>query len=567
MLSRILSVLVFLVAASWPAMAADHPSLVDVATARCDTCHETTISKNSKHARDAQSCAQCHRFAIENGRTTVALAAAVTPLCIGCHKKYAAQGSGTVTVPHLPVVKSCTNCHDPHDERRPMLLKSAVPELCLSCHPAVALDVSHARPVARTDCLTCHNGHGSNFPSMLKSDKQHKPFAERSCQTCHRTGFGLNMKARPPELCYACHAAEKFVKASVHTAVKQGKCMGCHEAHVAEENKLLRAAQPKLCVKCHESIATRMAAKTSHFPTQDSCLNCHDAHASDIPSQLLEKVPALCTTCHEADKELVSKHLGADFEKLRCTGCHDPHGSPEPHLWNGTVVHPPFAEKACEFCHEGSFKKLSQDGTKELCYTCHTDIQELVTTSIVKHPAFDMAECTECHTPHASLQQKLVKFPGGKVCTDCHVDKAPEDGEKAHGVIDLIGCQACHEPHGGPRKNMLRIEGVELCLGCHLGANRKTLPDGQIQLLGRFRVTPAQAAKIPALPILNGRNHPVANHRVLGAATAEELSRVAVDFKGELSCFSCHNPHKGRYKLFVDGVKSSTEMCMRCHKK
>lgn len=549
------------------AMAAEHPTLVDVTTARCETCHETTISNNSKHVRDTQSCLQCHRFGRENGKTIVTLLDAATPLCVGCHQESAAQAAGTVSAPHKPVVDACTNCHDPHDERRAMLLKANVPALCLSCHPADGLNGSHTRPVARANCLNCHNPHGSNHVSMLRSDKLHKPFEERTCQTCHRTGLGLSMKARPPELCYACHGAEKFAKAFVHTAVKQGKCTGCHEPHLAEQDNLLRAAQPKLCVTCHESIAKRMAAKTSHFPTQDSCLNCHDAHASDNPSQLNDTVPGLCTTCHEAEESLVAKHLGADFKKVRCTGCHDPHGSPEPHLWNGTIVHPPFAEKACEFCHEGNYKKLLNDGTKDLCYTCHTDIQELVTESKVKHPAFEIAECTDCHTPHASLQQKLVKHPGGKVCTDCHNDKGPEEGEKAHGVIDLLGCRACHEPHGGPRKSMLRIEGVDLCLGCHLSANRKVLDNGQVQLLGRFRITAAQAAKIPALPIVNGRNHPVANHRVIGAATAEELSRVSVEFKGELSCFTCHNPHKGRHKLFVDGAKSATEMCMRCHKK
>jgi predicted CXXCH cytochrome family protein len=255
------------------------------------------------------------------------------------------------------------------------------------------------------------------------------------------------------------------------------------------------------------------------------------------------------------------------MKELRCTGCHDPHGSTEKLLFNSTTVHPPFAEAACEFCHEGSSKKLIQEGTKDLCYTCHTDIQELVTTSKVKHPAFDVAECTDCHTPHASLQQRLVKFPGGKVCTDCHVDKAAEEGETQHGVINLLGCRACHEPHGGPRKNMLRMFPPDLCIQCHVAGNRKTLPDGQVQLLGRFRVSAKQAARIPSLPLRDGRNHPVSNHRVIGAPTAEELERVTVDFKGELSCLVCHNPHKGRHKLLVNEAKSTTEMCMRCHKK
>ncbi len=551
------------------APAAVHPPLVDIATAKCETCHAATIVQTSPHARDSKACLTCHQLKIADGVTTVVLVSDGVDLCVNCHEERAEQARGKLLAPHKPVREACTNCHNPHSSALPNLLKTAVPALCLGCHRAEKLNTTHARPVARANCLNCHDQHGSNFAFMIKSDKLHKPFADRSCPTCHRSGFGLTMTARPPELCYACHDKAKFARKVLHTAFSEGKCIGCHDPHVGKEAKLLRASGPRLCVSCHEAIARRMAMKTKHFPTEDGCLNCHDAHGSDYPAELNDKVPDLCLNCHDGtDEALRKKHLNADMKKIRCTICHDPHGSSEPHLWNSTVVHPPFAEQACEFCHDGDYKKLINEGTKELCYTCHTDIQELVTQSKVKHPAFEIAECTDCHTPHASLQQKLVKYPGGKVCTDCHNDKAPEEGEKAHGVINLLGCRACHEPHGGPRKNMLRIEGAALCLQCHVAANRKPIPEkDQVLLLGRFRVSTKQAARIPALPIANGRNHPVTNHRVSGAPTVEELSRVSVDFKGELSCFSCHNPHKGRYRLFVGGEKSVTEMCMRCHKR
>jgi predicted CXXCH cytochrome family protein len=66
------------------------------------------------------------------------------------------------------------------------------------------------------------------------------------------------------------------------------------------------------------------------------------------------------------------------------------------------------------------------------------------------------------------------------------------------------------------------------------------------------------------------RNHPVLGHRVLGTATQKELddSKTTPTFTGELTCLSCHDPHKGKSpKLLARGAASATESCIFCHKK
>ena len=63
------------------------------------------------------------------------------------------------------------------------------------------------------------------------------------------------------------------------------------------------------------------------------------------------------------------------------------------------------------------------------------------------------------------------------------------------------------------------------------------------------------------------RDHPVANHRVLGQPSAEERRVIETTFQGELTCLSCHDPHKGRYALLKWEAVSTFEACIHCHPK
>ncbi len=140
-----------------------------------------------------------------------------------------------------------------------------------------------------------------------------------------------------------------------------------------------------------------------------------------------------------------------------------------------------------------------------------------------------------------------------------------------HGVIEMIGCRACHEPHGGANEKFLRMTGSELCLGCH-EKGKVSIPDGAdtVELLGRFGVPAKAAAAAAALQLsADGKHgHPMRDHRVLGTPTEEELRRTETEFSGELTCLTCHDPHKGASRhLFRDGASSPFEMCSTCHQK
>jgi predicted CXXCH cytochrome family protein len=108
-------------------------------------------------------------------------------------------------------------------------------------------------------------------------------------------------------------------------------------------------------------------------------------------------------------------------------------------------VHPPYAEKQCDGCHD----KNKQDGLiaprAQLCFICHPDI---IKKAFVHGPAAT-GSCLECHEPHSTPNEALLKTDKVVLCAVCHREKrlaaAMHDSVAAKGMI----CTDCHDPHGG----------------------------------------------------------------------------------------------------------------------
>jgi predicted CXXCH cytochrome family protein len=494
-----------------------------------------------------------------------------------CHSELEAAAALKLESPHFPV-ESCLNCHDAHGSEQQKLLLAGTSELCANCHDVEDLNTQHGGQLTEaTDCASCHLPHGSEHPKMLLAAQQHVPFADGSCSGCHREPFGtrIRLRARGERLCTACHGEFPHPEGgSVHAALTGDRtragCLSCHDPHMSGQRSLLVQGGPELCGQCHEQVVAAAQAETGHAAAADDCTSCHLPHTAEHPRLLSDAKQELCAMCHDVeDEDLAASHLGADLGSLECTGCHSPHGAGHPKLL-ATNLHPP-VEDGCDLCHEGAFNELAEDGGAELCLMCHDDIGELASAAPVPHAAMEMDSCTICHNPHASPQRKLVKLPAGGACAECHDDQVAGPEEVAHGVIDLIGCEACHEPHGGEGEKMLRVSGSELCLGCHTLDRVESGPGEQeVTVLGRFTIPQSTANNIASLRLsADGQsNHPVTGHRTLGTPTPEELKRTETTFTGELSCLTCHNPHKGLSSgLFQWQAAGAMEACQHCHPK
>jgi len=564
-----------LCAVPWLAAAQRHPSLIDPATTSCDTCHDDVLSAKVIHAA-TQDCLSCHEFAKVDGETRVGLVAPEVELCVVCHDPLAKAATAELSSPHAPVTDSCTTCHSPHASDLAGLLVARPPQLCLGCHDEPDVNAVHQVPVSRADCTRCHAPHGSDTAHMLDGSTLHAPFAEGACDACHRRSRGTKTRlgARGSAVCFACHSdLEARLKTGVvHTAVKEGHCVGCHDPHLSSQPALLRARGPALCLPCHAEIAARLATATVHPPAADGCDTCHEPHGSDTPGVLTAPQGELCGSCHDVnDAALRAVHLGADMATIACTSCHDPHGSSRPGLIVEGSVHPPFGEGACDACHEGTASRLVEDGRRVLCLACHSEIEEQIASYPFPHAAVSTGGCTACHSPHASGEPTLIRAGGGSVCTTCHAEQAPREGDVAHGIIEWVGCQACHTPHGGTRPKLLVAEGNALCNRCHLDAELAKGPDGAVTLAGR-RFDPQRAAelRVIALDAARAKGHPIVGHPVTGRVTAPSGRVVLAQslIGSELGCRSCHVPHAaGSPELFAFGATSSFELCTSCHPK
>lgn len=90
-----------------------------------------------------ESCSDCHVNAAPQA-SSAALLSAVPQLCLQCHPSRVAPGEHRIDVAPtnavpaaLPLINgqiSCTTCHDAH-LATPGKTRLALPQLCVACHP------------------------------------------------------------------------------------------------------------------------------------------------------------------------------------------------------------------------------------------------------------------------------------------------------------------------------------------------------------------------------------------------------------------------------------------------
>lgn len=265
--------------------------------------------------------------------------------------------------------------------------------------------------------------------------------------------------------------------------------------------------------------------------------------------------------------QTVPEHPYIDLGEIKtetCLGCH-------PDKKEGKFVHSAVG-MGCENCHQAASENgkttiaLVATG-KELCKMCHEDKVPDPQKVPLHSPAAD--NCTTCHSPHGSDNRAQLLLPTvGKaesenLCLMCHSDIAEQLQKKKfmHKALEA-GCTACHDPHFMARPNLLRAELNGLCLECHrqgmklpddLGQPMK-LFEGKVELVASF---------LEGTHLVSGgeTDHPMAGHPQAKIEDPREKGKL-------LTCLSCHRPHAGdgSVKRLVTEKKSSSSLCMECHK-
>jgi predicted CXXCH cytochrome family protein len=376
---------------------------------------------------------------------------------------------------HFPAGDNCLRCHAKTGEHKFKLVEQR--ELCFDCHDDNRKKKHVHEALLSMECSSCHNSHGGNFKSYLKSERidtmcfechdkdpmtrkfLHQPLADGNCTSCHdahASDYPTLLTAEKKGFCLGCHGDKDFSKGNmkVHSILAEG-CSACHNPHSGDYRYMLAAAPGDTCGKCHEDIGEKAkAAAFKHLPVEKDrkCLNCHVAHASPFAANLIKKESELCIECHDKwikgtdgkefniykmVKDNPFKH--APLESGECRGCHDPHGSDFFKILNASYPPRFYAEfsvdkyELCFQCHDSSAITTAvtdratdfRDGTRNLHYV-HVNLKKGRT-------------CRACHEVHAGKSEKLIRetTPFGSWSLPPGFKKAPDGGSCSPG---------CHKP-------------------------------------------------------------------------------------------------------------------------
>lgn len=192
-------------------------------------------------------------------------ASAQNSVCQGCHND--AQQMAWHSSTHNLEEVACSDCHQVHSAKDPVMDKLTVNDTCTSCHSKEKADMNkRSSPPLKWDqmtCVDCHAPHGSMSESALT-----KPTVN--------------------DTCYSCHAEKRGPFLWEHAPVTED-CVTCHNPHGSVNDDLLKHRAPQLCQQCHanDGHASRVVPEPGMdaFGGGKSCLNCHgQIHGSNHPS-------------------------------------------------------------------------------------------------------------------------------------------------------------------------------------------------------------------------------------------------------------------------------------------
>ena len=490
----------------------------------CQTCHKVHQNKNGPRlllmeAGKSEFCFTCHsdKRRIMSGKHNLARSA---PKEKNLQKETTAQAG------------VCSACHLTHKPARKLSgRKDFTSQLCLSCHSKgkVASNIEltgNNHPLAVRP-VQDQAGPGSFAATSVDPDRLKLPLFNKygvqdmrsglmTCATCHNPhgggaeaarasgskGHAFFLRESSPQICAQCHDDKFSVARSKHNLAESapdatnlsgkrpseaGLCGSCHLVHGSHKGFLW--ARKDQAQSDEEAFAKGM------------CLNCHRkggigeekiSRGYSHPLGVAPSESGISTQLPLYDDRARRSKTGV----IRCATCHDPHRSTQT-----PADIPPAGKDRQNLNHR--FLRLDFSPSPKLCVNCHKDAALLektdhdltITAPTVRNQqdrtAGESGPCSACHLVHNSKNQVMLW--------------ARELGEGEH-IIEQM-CTGCHSADGPAPQKVPSIASHPKSDIVTLGRNQKSSPN--------------------YFPVFSPAS----------------LAPVAI---GNISCLSCHNPHRWR---------------------
>ncbi|NOX35066.1 MAG: hypothetical protein GXP56_15280 [Deltaproteobacteria bacterium] len=486
----------------------------------------------------------------------------------------------------------CSTCHTAHGvPSRPgtdtsifMRSPNDKAQMCIQCHPDMSggkkrgnhplnlagknnkknIKVSWQGKRQKLTCKICHSAHGSKYEAFLSKNPSRSGF----CLSCHPDKYFISKEGERKPF----HAVNiKPVKARIPgRLIKMGArldkngeivCRTCHKVHKNKHKKNLliieNDAKSGLCLTCH--IDKQYVKYTKHN------LGNTAPGEKNLQGKTVKET-GLCSACHLPHKPARKLSGKKDITTRICLSCHSK-GNVAAKVNLSGKTHPlkinPFKKR------ENSITKININREKFSLPLFNKFGVEDINGDMV---------CITCHAPHGIRAKPNHNMPNKYflrkktpiICKECHFEKFSIAGTRhdlkksSPSAKNILGqtaadsglCGSCHLIHGShkgflwARKTDSRDSksNRQLCKSCH---NKHGIAHKKVN---------------------KGFSHPLKRHDI------NEYRRAGLPFfdqngkysaKGDLSCYTCHDPHTPRIRNKIKTVsflrKNPPLICKSCH--
>jgi predicted CXXCH cytochrome family protein len=183
-------------------------------------------------------------------------------------------------------------------------------------------------------------------------------------------------------------------------------------------------------------------------------------------------------SCAECHGDIARGFVTADHARLMAkgpnafdAGCESCHGPASLHVQSGGDTKPPYLFTPGRPQNARDATRMAVEPARAMenvCFECHANVRGQFNLPS-HHPLLEgKMTCTQCHPPHkgqAHMGGGMARLSQNENCIRCHAEQRGPHVFEHEAMRE--GCVVCHTPHGSVNAKMLTARDANLCMRCH----------------------------------------------------------------------------------------------------